>query len=308
MISRPITSLSQLLADYLRKHDLKGTSAQQLDCTVRVFEPWYAATYQQPFDLLGLSEDLTCDFLHWCRDERGNAPKTLNRKRGDLLTLWRYAAKKGLLAAPNAEDIIRFREPERIPDGWTQEELAAQIAACNRFTTRRPPPGWGAREDRAIRYAIYDTGYRLSACMKLGRSNLRDDGAIMATAETQKTFADEVQWLGPDAMREIRSILAEHPEREHIFVWSRSMGAFWRRWKKINALAGLRHTRRDGPQKMRRTYASWIEHASPGSAEAALGHKTPGLAKKHYVDPRIARTQRPSSLLPRIVTPQLELF
>jgi hypothetical protein len=279
--------------------------------TVNQFSDWYQTTTGLPFAWSDWSAARLSEFLWHLHDDRKLVAKTINGRRGDLLTFARYAKRRGLAEAIDPEEVIRFREPERIPDGWSQEELAAQLAACDRFVPLRPLEGWDRRHDRAIRLVIYDTAYRLHACMELRPDNLRADGAIMATAETQKTFCDEDKWLGPDTLREVQAILADRqpPDNRPIFAWPRSMPAFWYRWKKINALANLPTTRRDGPQKMRRTSASWIEYAKHGSAEHHLRHKTPGLAKKHYIDPRIAYADNKAcDLLPRIVDPQGKLF
>jgi hypothetical protein len=44
---------------------------------------------------------------------------------------------------------------------------------------------------------------------------------------------------------------------------------------------------------LRRSGATWCEVHQPGSAMAFLGHRTPGLAYKHYVDPRFVQRDKP---------------
>ena len=51
--------------------------------------------------------------------------------------------------------------------------------------------------------------------------------------------------------------------------------------------AGLPDTPGNGPQKLRRSSASHLERVCPGSASHHLGHLTPDMAIKHYLDPRI---------------------
>jgi integrase len=321
MICRSIDSLTALLAQYLRKHHVNRASAEQLTVVVTLFNRFYEATYGVPLHLAVLSEDLLEEYLYWLQDTRANGPVRINRQRSYVLTLWRYAHWAGLADEPRAGDVLRFREPERIPRAWTQEELARMLVACDRYVPRRPVLGWDARHDKAIRLVIYDTGFRVAACLALERANLRQDGAILAEAETQKTLCDEGHWLGRDTLSAVREILGDRmvpggnrlmvpATTSKIFNWPYRKRAFCDRWHKINELAGLGHTRRDGPQKMRRTSASWMEALAPGSAEGHLGHKTPGLAKKHYVDPLIVQSVRrkASDILPRIVNPQRQLF
>jgi hypothetical protein len=48
------------------------------------------------------------------------------------------------------------------------------------------------------------------------------------------------------------------------------------------------------PKWLRRTGATAVEAAQPGGSMAFLGHKTPGLSLRHYVDQRIAGAKRPA--------------
>jgi hypothetical protein len=304
MIRLAVFDFATLLTDYLREHDIKAVSAEQLRITVNLFERWYREVYAVELGLPFVTEEICGEFLCWLRDKRGNAPKTLNRKRGDLLTLWRHAAEAGWMPVPKVPKIIRFREPTRTPDGWLQDELGKLLHACDTYKPGRRVPGWDGRHDRALALVIYDTAYRFSACMALQQTELRDDGAIMATFDTQKTNEDEVKWLGVDTMAAIRALPPPlDPQDGRVFPWPFDKHAYRRRWKKILAMAGLRTTRRDGPQKMRRTSVSWLEFAKPGSAQDHLRHKTAGLARKHYIDPRIAHAYKACEVIPRIQSP-----
>ena len=180
------------------------------------------------------------------------------------------------------------------------------MAACRAYVPGRPLPLWDGRHWRAVVLVMYYTAFRFSACLDLRREQLRPDGAIVADAEAQKTFCDEVGWLGTDAMAAIGDLPpAVGPA---LFAWPRKQGSFWYHWKRILGAAGLRAGRRDGPQRMRRTSATWMEVYRPGSATRHLGHKTAGLAKKHYIDRRIAAPLKASEILPPPLDPQGRLF
>lgn len=303
MIAPKISDLVGLLADYLKTHDLTAGSVRQLRITGDLFTRWYAEAYAVPFNLCELNERTVGEFLFWLRDTRKAEPTTCNRKRGDLLTLWRYAARLKLLERPDPADVIRFRQPERMPTAWQPHELTAFLEACAVYKRYRPIPHWDARHDRAVLLVLYETAFRISACLSLTTDNLRDDGAIIARAETQKTFADEARFLSPATLAALR---AAPPHAGRLFPWPYSVASFRARWKAFLRLAGLPTTRRDGPQKLRRTSASWVEAAQPGSAQRHLGHRTAGLAAKHYIDPRIAGPPKASELLPRIGLPRDE--
>jgi hypothetical protein len=307
MICRSIDSLSALLGEYLRSHHVKPGSAEQLTITANLFSRWYATACGIPFHPGSFSEPLANDFLNDSLTARQWSPITANRKRRDLLTLWKYAAKKGFCEHYQHEDIIRFREPQRMPTAWMQEELGTFLAACPLFCQRRrAPAGWTYLLDQATVMVIYDTAYRLHACLELRTENLRDDGAILALAETQKTLCDEEKWLGPDTMRKL--VATDFRAREFVLPWPYGKRALRSRWKKILRIAGLQATRRDGPQKMRRTSVSWLEHFRPGSAKAHLRHKTSGLAEKHYLCPLIVQPGKAFEHMPRIAVQQRQLF
>ncbi len=300
MICRPIDTLSSLLTDYLRNHPIKPDSAEQLEITCRLFGRWHLEAFKIPFLLDALNEQLLTAFLNDLRQTR--QAKTCNRKRGDLLALWRHAKRRGLLPAPDVAEVVHFPEPKRRPDAYRLEELARRLDAIERYVPRRRrQQKWDQRHDRALTLVLYDTAYRLTACLELRKQNITPEGAVVALATTQKTNSDEAKWLGPDTLRAIQAILDSDDDR--IFPWSASKEAFWRRWKAINRLAGLPTTRRDGPQKMRRTSVSWLESRRPGSAQHHLQHSSPTLAVKHYIDPTIAYPYRAPDVLPRIAPP-----
>jgi hypothetical protein len=83
------------------------------------------------------------------------------------------------------------------------------------------------------------------------------------------------------------------PKRELIFEWPHTPSIFYRHWNNLVYEAGLEVNRRNGPQKLRRTSASHLEAASPGTATAHLGHRSADLARKHYLDPNITQQKRP---------------
>jgi len=296
MIASNVDSFSAVHALYKTTHDIKPVTIEQTDICVRLFEAWHLAAKLAPLTLATMSESLLCEFLFYLRD-KGRSPRTCNGKRGQLLTLWKFARKKGLAPAFDPADVIRFREPERIPDAWSQLELARLLQACKTYHGHRVA-GWTWQHDQALILTIYDTAFRVSACLALRFADLGPDGTIVAAADTQKTNCDEEKFLGLDTLQAIYATVGK--PRELIFPWPYQKKAFWGRWKKLLTHAGLPHTRRDGPQKLRRTSVSHLEAARPGTAQHHLRHKTAGLATRHYLDPRVAYQYKAAELLPRI--------
>jgi site-specific recombinase XerD len=142
-----------------------------------------------PFHPSCFTEDLFNDWLHAMRAERKWCEVTANRKRRDLLTLWKFASQREIVEHYRHDQIAIFKEPEIIPDGWFQDELAAFLAGLSKARSRRKTRGWDNRHDRAVAMVIYDTAFRIDACLELRATDLRDDGSIVARAGTQKNFA-----------------------------------------------------------------------------------------------------------------------
>lgn len=307
MICTRIATLASLLEDYLQTHPIKPASAQQLKISCDALAAWYERTRNFPLRLDDLSEALASEWLNDLHASQ-RAAKTINRRRGDLLALWRHAHRRGLATAPEAREIVRFAEPRRRPTAWHLPELQQLLAACARYRRGRPVPGWDARHDRALVLVMYDTAFRFSACLELRRGDLSLDGTIQARAESQKHNADECRWLAAETQTALAAILKDLPPgpagepdpAARLFPWPYRKEAFWRRWKAILRLAGLPATRRDGPQKLRRTSATYLEALRPGTAQQHLGHATAGLASRHYIDPTIAYDFKAAELLPRL--------
>lgn len=298
MICRSCTDFSQLLRAYQDAHDLKPSTVEQLRVTVRLFERWFAEVCGGPFELSMLGETIVGEFLHTLGSERGDGPTTRNSKRRMLICLWRFAHRKGLAPSVEPADIVRFREPTRLPVAWTLAEMRALLRGCTRYAPRRPVPGWDQRHDRALILLIYDTGLRVQAALALRTADLSSDGAVLARAETQKPCCDESKWLSEQTTDALAATFP--PMRERLFPWPYGRRSLNARLRAIQRSAGLPASRRDLWQKQRRTSASWLERARPGAAQHHLGHKTPGMAARHYIDPRIAYDYKAADLMPRI--------
>lgn len=90
-------------------------------------------------------------------------------------------------------------------------------------------------------------------------------------------------------MDAIDRCMADQPNRCKIWPLWGSRWSFYRHYRKLVAAAGVRGT----SKWLRRSSATALERICPGSAMGHLGHKTPGLAYRHYVDPRMLQCGRP---------------
>jgi integrase len=87
-------------------------------------------------------------------------------------------------------------------------------------------------------------------------------------------------WLKPVTLKVLGRLA---PKEGLIFKSAASPSSFYHRWKHLLEKAGLPTGRSEGPQKLRRSYATWIA-AAGGDATAALGHSSSAITKRSYLD------------------------
>jgi integrase len=271
---------------YLLTRDLAPGSAEALRWTARAFLKWrrpLAATIEE------LDEPMLSTFIRDMQ-ARGRAPRYLRRMRGDLLCFWRHAYRHGLKdRLPNLDLIRNPTVPRTAPEAWTRAEVRQLCKAADSFEGRYR---WGI-EKRAFWQAwirvAWDTGLRPSDLLRLRTSQV-SDGAIVVIQ--QKTQTAQVVALDPATLQAIRR--SYPPQRELIFAWHGSKNFYYLEFARLVARAGLQGS----PKRLRKSAASAVEVAAPGTASAFLGHLTPGLDRKHYLDPRIVQAvvRRPPSI------------
>ena len=232
--------------------------------------------------------------------DRGRSPATANKYRAHLLALWRYADRRGLVAA-QPQLVERFREPKHLPMAWRIEDVVKILKAA------AESPGDVEGIPAAIYWpvlllTIYETGLRITPVMRLGRSQF--DGpqkTIFIPADDQKQKADQLLDLSAETAEAVEHLLSLHG-RDAIFPWPFDQTvpqwpALTRGYRKILCRAGLPTGRKDLFHRIRKTTASYIE-AAGGNATWQLGHSSRSVTAV-YLDPRICRRPRQVDLLPR---------
>lgn len=298
--SKPRTTLSEsngtlwnLYLTSYRPKKLRGGS-KSTDKQYRVQLRHFALHLGHEPTLADLDEDVVSAFL--AAHSPGRSPYTANKAYWCLMALWRHAAKKRLV--DEFPTIPAMREPERIPRAWTTDELSRLMQACLREpgTIESVPAGkWWL----ALHLFCFTTGERISAALSLRSADVDlDRGEAMIPAEARKgKTRDMLYRLRPETVDAIRAI--REPERELVFPWPLCIGSFYLHYKRLLKRAGLSTDRKSAPQKLRRSFASYVE-AAGGNATAALAHSSRSIAVKSYLDPRICGGRNPSDLLPKI--------
>lgn len=272
---------------YQTEKQLRPRSVQQLEITIRLFDRWHGS----PVTLEELNAPLLNKWL--MQSETSVAPKTVRNRRGDILAVWRYAAEEHGLCVPPIDRRIRaVSVPKGIPEAWTIDEMKLILNATKNV------PGYyqcGVKcadwWEGFVRVG-YDTALRLSDLLSLP---VHIGGMFCVVQEkTQTALTCQLHRTTIETLERMRS-----PERKALFEWNMDRTALWRHWKQfILEPAGLKTGHREGPQKLRRTSVSHLAAVSEHAAQRHLGHATPGLARRHYIDPNIA--DGPRQLPPEI--------
>jgi integrase len=297
MISAPLTLDRFLHTEYVRGRWLDGKTQQQMEISVRLLDRWASQTGRpSPVPMHDLTRNLVIDWMTWLGDDKTRAPKTVNNKRGDVLTLWREANRQGKCGP--AEEVRKMPEPKRQPVAWKLAEIEAIFAACNRLSGY-----WeGVRVSLAWKVGFllfWDTGCRLDEMFLAEIAHLRmGDKSLFVPAEHRKgKRADRVYPLHAQTLDVIAASLSA--PRKKIFPFPFKRRQIWSHLKKILRAAGLPDDRAHMFHCLRRSAESYaaLDKGIVWAAEA-IGHSVE-VARKHYVSSAIAPGPRLIDGLPR---------
>ena len=245
-----------------------------------------------------LSDDLINDWMTW-QVERGLSPETANGCMGHILALWRYAWKKRLVEEL-PRDVEKIRTPRRIPEAWSQRELAQILESCAEAggaIAGIPAAIWWI----SFVLASYDSGLRLATMLSLRTEDLDPErGIVYVRAEHQKQKADQVIRLHKETLAALKEGRCEDRELLFPIPWKGTQ-PLTRRYKAILKRAGLPYGHRDLFHKLRRTHGTYVfDVAGEDATIESLGHGSRQTAKASYIDFRkVTRHQFAADLLPR---------
>jgi integrase len=255
-------TLLEHLERYFLRRQLASASQYQHRHVLALFCHWLG---RDP-PLRDCDDDLVNAFLQDAADRYAAA--TVRRFRIYLGTSLRSAARDGLAQWPI--HLRRIRVPDKLPEAWTIQQVRQLLDAC-------PGVRHGDWLDAMIR-VIWDTGLRCSDARQLAWEEIDRRYVMM-----RKTGQPLLIRLRPETLAALRQLPArDRPldrgsPRQH-YVW----------WRALCLAAGVPH---GGPQRLRRSAATYVELEHPGAATAFLGHKSSDLARRHYLDPRILGQQ-----------------
>lgn len=274
--------LEELFEEYRRKH--MRMSAESTVKQYRVTLRNLGRFLGHPPRISDLTDDTLQDAMAWFlglgRTERG-----VNKLRSNVLTLWKFANRKGWIRT--LPDVAPLVVPENPPRAWMQDELDRLFRQFKKLPgSVAGIPAW--QFWTGLHLVMFDTAERIGALLQVPWANVSLSGKTMfCDAKTRKgKRAGIVHALHADTANLLRQI--ERP-RKLVFEWPYSPSYLWISLRKIIRDAGLPDDRSHRFHCMRRTTASMIEKAG-GNATKLLGHSSRAVTLKHYLDPRITGT------------------
>jgi integrase len=261
--------------DYLGEHPLGSRTNDKYRSHLRRFNEFLGRD--------AMLSDLTAQLLnaHFVKRLETKSPRTVRDERMTLLALWKSAFDWGRVDELPRR-VRKIKALPLTPDAFTPAELARLVSATDEpdFDNRCRGVHVG-KLLKALLLASYDTGLRRSDLLSLKRENLRDDGIIVLTmAKTSHVHTCRVR---PETIAAFDAAAVKGDDR--LLPWNVGVGHLHRRWRLLLIAADIPVHRRNGLQKLRRTSATALERAAPGSASHHLGHRSANMARAHYLDP-----------------------
>lgn len=261
--------LKEFVEAYGLAHDVAPATIQQLKFAVAALDKWHGS----PVAVEALADDLLNRWINQ-RLADGKSRRTVKGQRGAILTLWR-AALADSLTTTEPKRVKLVKTPTTLPEAWDTQQLCHLLATAEKAGGKFANGIKRAAYLRAWLLTGYYSGFRPCDMRLLQWSDIGTDGSCVRTQE--KTGWPVLRHLPPDAIEALEQI---RTDSAYCFPIRKKTHNYWWEWL-------MRTAKIKGTQKwLRRTCATHCEKQQPGSAMSALGHKTPGLAWRHYIDPR----------------------
>lgn len=223
----------------------------------------------------------------------GRSPFTINERTGRIKSIWRYAAKKGLVTVWPTLDVMP--EPPPFTRAWHVDQLRVLVIACKQQRGRigRTPADkfW-----LAWVLLLWDTGERSGSLPKLKWEWLNARG-LDVPGDARKGNKEAFYRLSSRTREVLESIRS--PDREYIFELPFHVATIYNRFKRILKQAGLPTDRKSKFQRIRRSHLTYWAIAGQDPTERAQ-HSSSDVTRKHYLDMSLIEQPDPSTILPPI--------
>lgn len=308
-------------------HEGLDSPAGRLDAEIQVrhFHRWWEASGKRRRGpgLGDLSAQNISAAMAWLIKERKVQPVTANKLAANMLAMANFGFENRLLSAPPRR-VKKHKRPQRRPEAWWPEQIGRLLftARQSKGTTGDGIP-WAAVDECLVRL-LNNSGERLGA-IAVARWEWADlDGQVPTLripAEARKDAEDMPVSLDAETVAALKAIRV--PGQDDIWGCLTFRGrritnrrdclrkrfarivadTFYpgraRTWADCKRLNG----RRNGPQKMRRSFATavWFDPAGgPEAARRLCGHSSAKTTEDNYVDPTHAPALSHAQLAPKI--------
>lgn len=204
------------------------------------------------------------------------APITAATERAILVSIWRWAYDIGVVdSLPRG--LVKIKSARRPTRAWTLEQCCTAVKGTFGITDKIRGKGvtFGLFL-RAWMLLGYEVGARQGDLWELRAADF--DGDVVRWSQS-KTGEPHLRPLSPACLTAVRAMLEKSPDGR-VLGWAMTKSAARRRLR-----AYLRSIGMDGTSKwLRRSGATHVEMQNPGKGKLHLGHKTPGLAERAYID------------------------
>jgi integrase len=265
----------------------KSESSDRLyKITLRRVSQWLG----RPAVLSDFTDDRMSAYLQHCYDI-GLAGASVSKEANNVLALWRYAAKRRLVAREPDIETPSYAAP--VPDSFSPEEVQAIYDAAGKLQ------GLSYNVPRSLLFqglvlTIYDSGERVGALLKCKWEDLSDGWLTVHGSYRKSKKAGKRFKLRPETVA-VTDRIRVVSTSDKIFGWQGNYTYIWRVFGKVLTEAGLPDHRRGKFHKIRRTVASQYE-AAGGNATQLLGHSNRRVTEA-YLDTRIVKTPQPADLI-----------
>lgn len=201
---------------------------------------------------------------------------TARNERRQAMTLWRWAYEERLVGDP-PRGVMRIRDVSRPVRAWTLADCQRLVNGASAFFGKKLRNGADIGVFLQTWVVLgYETGARYGDLFGLRAGDLHDR-AISWTSS--KSGVACTRALSPHAVALCKKMLESSPDGT-ILGWVGSRRYTFRLLRRL-----LDACVDEGSGKwLRRSSATHVEQAFPGKAQWFLGHKSPGMAARHYLD------------------------
>jgi integrase len=223
-------------------------------------------------------KNLTSDCINKYLKKRLTQVSSLTAKnnRTLILILCKFAYENNYIKNP-IKNILTIKVSKKSIKAWTIEDIKLLITKTSNFDNKKTRSGVSIGLFlRCWILLAYESGARFGDLFNFSRDNL--DGNILRWTMS-KTGDPMVKILSKKCLEYINSMLETSTDGRILGYVIKNRGAFMVMRKFLDDCSF------DGTSKfLRRSGATHIEIDQPGMAKYHLGHRTNGLAEKHYID------------------------